>query len=60
MSTLQNKIKVEMSPAQHKRYLAFLEADQIVKGMRRALKELEKAKKGEIKLKSAYDLLNEL
>jgi len=60
MNTTQQKVTVEMTPTQHKRFLAFLEADQVVKGIRRALREYEKARKGEIKLKSAYDLMKEL
>jgi|GEM_PF-924375 hypothetical protein len=60
MNTVQQKITVTMSPTEHRRYLAFLEADKIVKGIKKSLKELNQARKGEIKLKSAYDLINEL
>ena len=60
MNTVQQKITVKMTLTQHNRYLAFLEADKIVRGMKRALRQHEKARKGEIKLKSAYDLVKEL
>lgn len=54
------KIQVEMTLNQHKRYLAFLEADEIVRGIKKALKEFNSARKEGKRLKSAYELIAEL
>ncbi|MDR2231804.1 MAG: hypothetical protein LBE56_01625 [Tannerella sp.] len=55
-----NKITITMSPREYKRYLAYKEADKIVRSIRRGLNEVEEARKGKIKLKSAYELAYEL
>lgn len=54
------KITVEMSKAEYKKYLAFKEADKIIKSLKRGLKEVKEAREGKRNLKSAYQLANEL
>jgi hypothetical protein len=50
------KITVEMTPREYKKFLAYKEADKIVRSIRRGMKEVEEAKAGKRELKSAYDL----
>ncbi|WP_163214326.1 hypothetical protein [Bacteroides sp. 519] len=59
-SKSKQRMKVEMSSTQYKRYLAFLEAEKVVTNIKKSLRELQDAKKGKITLQSAYDLANEL
>ena len=54
------KKTVEMSQAEYKRFLAFKEADKIVKGIRRGMREVHEAHLHNRKLKSARELLHEL
>ena len=54
------QIMVEMSQREYKRFLAYKEADKIVKGIHRGLHEVHEARKGKRKLKSAYELAHEL
>lgn len=54
------KITVEMSKTEYKKYLAFKEADKIVRRLKKGLKEVKEAREGKITLKSAYQLANEL
>ena len=55
-----DKITIVMSQREYKRYLAYREADKIVRGIRRGFNEIQEAREGKRKLKSAYDLANEL
>ena len=55
-----NMVTIEMSPREYKKFLAYKEADKIVKSVRRGLKEVRDACEGKRKLKSAYELANEL
>ena len=49
-----------MSPREYKKFLAYKEADKIVRSIRRGLREVQKARDGNYKLKSAYELAHEL
>jgi len=55
-----DRITVVMSQREYKKYLAYREADKIVRSVRRGLTEIQEAREGKRKLKSAYDLANEL
>ncbi|MDR0536511.1 MAG: hypothetical protein LBH04_00435 [Tannerellaceae bacterium] len=55
-----DKITVEMTPREYKKFLAYKEADKIARGIRRGLEEAKEARAGKRTLKSAYDLANEL
>ena len=55
-----DKITVVMSRREYKKYLAYKEADVIVRSIRRGLNEIREAREGKRKLKSAYELANEL
>jgi len=55
-----NKITIAMSSREYKKYLAYKEADKIVRGIRRGLGEVKEAREGKRKLKSAYELAYEL
>ena len=54
------KLTVEMSQYEYKKFLAYKEADKIVRSIRRGLNEVKKARESNRKLKSAYDLAYEL
>ena len=54
------KIIVEMSPREYKKFLAYKEADKIVKSIKRGLNEAKEAREGKRTLKSAYELAYEL
>jgi len=54
------KITIQMTPAEYKRFLVFKEADKIVRGIKRGMREMREARTGNIKLKSARQLANEL
>lgn len=56
----RQKITVEMSQAQYKRFLAFCEAEKIVRGIKKGLKEVQQAREAGKELKCAYELANEL
>ena len=55
-----DKITIEMSPREYKKFLAYKEADKVAKRVRRGLREIEEAREGKRKLKSAYELAYEL
>jgi len=55
-----DKVTVEMTSREYKRFLAYKEADKIVKSIRRGLSEVKEAREGKRRLKSAYELANEL
>jgi hypothetical protein len=55
-----DKITIIMSLREYKKYLAYKEADKIVRSIQRGLREAQEARKGKRKLKSAYELANEL
>jgi hypothetical protein len=55
-----DKITVEMSQREYKKFLAYKEADKIVRCIKRGLKEVQEAHEGKRKLKSAYELAHEL
>ena len=54
------KVTIEMSQREYKKYLAYKEADKIVKRIRRGLHEVQEAREGKRELKSAYELAYEL
>jgi len=54
------KKTVEMSQAEYKRFLAFKEADRIVRSIKRGMREVNEARLGNRKLKSARQLVYEL
>jgi len=54
------KIIVTMSSREYKRFLAYKEADKIVRSIHRGIEELREARAGKRTLKSAYDLAHEL
>jgi hypothetical protein len=55
-----NKITVEMSQHEYKKFLEYKKADRIVRSIRRGLNEVQEAREGKRKLKSAYELAYEL
>jgi len=54
------KKTVEMSQTEYKRFLAFKEADKIVRSVKRGMHELREAQQGNRKLKPARQLVYEL
>jgi len=54
---MMDKITIAMSRREYKKYLAYREADRIVKSIRRGLNEIQEAQEGKRKLKSAYELV---
>ena len=54
------KIAVQMTPSEYKRFLVFKEADKIVRSVKRGMREMREARTGNIKLKSARQLAYEL
>jgi hypothetical protein len=57
---MMDKITITMSARQYKKYLAYKEADKIVNRVRKGLNEINEARQGNRKLKSAYLLADEL
>ena len=55
-----DKITIVMSQREYKKFLAYKEADRIVRSIRRGLHEVQEASEGKRKLKSAYELAHEL
>ena len=53
-------ISVEMSRYEYNKFLAYKKADKIVKSIRRGINEVQEAREGKRKLKSAYELAYEL
>ncbi len=58
--TTGGKVTIVLSPREYQKFLAYKEADRIARGIRRGLGEVRRARAGKIKLKSAYELANEL
>ena len=54
------KITVEMTPREYKRFLAYKEAERIARSIRRGLNEVQEMREGKHKLKSAHELAHEL
>ena len=54
------KITIEMTRHEYKKFLAYKEADKIVRSIRRGLQEVQEARQGKRILKSAYELAHEL
>ncbi|GHT58574.1 hypothetical protein FACS18945_4560 [Bacteroidia bacterium] len=54
------EIEIKMSPTEYKRFLVFKEADKVVRGIRRGLREAREAQQGKRVLKSARQLAYEL
>jgi hypothetical protein len=55
-----DKITLVISQREYKKFLAYKEADKIVRSLRRGLNEAREAREGKRKLKSAYELAYEL
>jgi len=55
-----DKVTIVMSKREYKKFLAYKEADKVVKSIRRGLHEVQEAREGKRKLKSAYELAHEL
>jgi len=55
-----DKLTIVMSRREYKKYLAYKEADKIVRSIRRGIHEVQEAREGKRKLKSAYELAHEL
>jgi len=49
-----------MSPREYKKFLAYKEADKIVRSIHRGIHEMQEVREGKCKLKSAYELAYEL
>jgi hypothetical protein len=54
------KIIVEMTNREYKRYESFKQAEKVVRSIKRSLKDVELSNAGEKKLKSARQLINEI
>jgi hypothetical protein len=57
---MMDKITVAMSQREYKKFLAYKEADRIARSIRRGISEAKEAREGKRKLKSAYELADEL
>jgi hypothetical protein len=55
-----DKMTVVMTKHEYKKFLAYKEADKIVRSIRRGIHQVQEAREGKRKLKSAYDLAYEL
>ena len=55
-----DKITVAMTRNEYKRFLAYKEAYRIVMSIRRGIGQVQEARNGKRKLKSAYELAYEL
>ena len=55
-----DKVTIVLSQREYKKFLAYKEADKIVRGIRRSFDEMRDARSGKRRLKSAYELANEL
>jgi len=53
-------VTVTMNERELRRFESFKEAETIVRGIKRGLKEVKQAKEGKIQLKSARQLANEI
>ena len=53
-------VTVTMSESELKRFESFKEAEKIVRGIKRELREINQAKSGKTQLKSARQLANEI
>jgi hypothetical protein len=57
---IMDKITVSMLPSEYKKFLAYKEAEKIARSIRRGIKEAQKARESKCRLKSAFDLADEL
>ena len=55
-----DKITIVMSQREYKKFLAYKEADKIVRSIRRGFQEVQDVRNGKCQLKSAYELAHEL
>jgi len=55
-----DKITVVMTQYEYKKFLAYKEADKVAKGIRRSIHQVQEAREGKRRLKSAYELAYEL
>jgi hypothetical protein len=55
-----DKVTIVLSQHEYKKFLAYKEADKIVRSIHRSIGEVRDARNGKRKLKSAYELANEL
>ena len=55
-----DKITVVMTRHEYKRFLAYKDAYRIVMSIRRGIQQVQEARDGKRKLKSAYELAHEL
>jgi hypothetical protein len=55
-----DRITVKMTPREYKKFLAYKDAEKIVRSIRRGLHEAKEAREGKRTLKSAYELAHEL
>jgi hypothetical protein len=53
-------IVVKMTTSEYKKFLAYKEADKVVRSVRRGLREAKEASEGKRVLKSAYELADEI
>jgi predicted nucleic acid-binding OB-fold protein len=53
-------VTVKMNERELKRFESFKEAEKIVRGIKRGLREINQAKSGKTQLKSARQLANEI
>ena len=53
-------VTVTMSEREFKRFESFKEAEKIVRGIKRGLKEIQQSKAGKIKLKSTGQLADDI
>jgi len=53
-------VTVTMNERELQRFESFKETENIVRGIKRGLKEINQSKEGKIKLKSARQLANEI
>jgi len=54
------KVTVTMNERELKRFESFKEAEKIVRGIKRGLKEVKQSKEGKIQLKTARQLADEI
>jgi len=55
-----DKMTIVMSRREYKKFLAYKEADRIVRSIHRGINEVQEVREGKRKLKSAYELAHEL
>ncbi len=60
LNFIMKTVTVTMNEQELKRFESFKEAEKIVRGIKRGLREINKAKAGNTQLKSARQLANEI